>query len=124
MDGDVPPHCRQGSLHHRVGHDPSCSRVRAAAEALAEASQLGFDLLSELSCLAAQLGRPAAIDEVIAAVVQQDAGFLGMEAHPLRHVQRRAEPGFTRGRATQTLEECRLEGSGRPQPHLRQHDIP
>ena len=124
MDRDVPPHGREGRLHHGVGHDPNRSRVRAAAEALAEAGQLGFDLLAELCCLAAQDGRPAAIDEILTSVVQQDAGFLGMQAHALRHVQGRVEPGLPGRRASQALEECRLEGSGRPQPHLRQHDIP
>lgn len=124
MDGDVPPHCREGGLHHRVGHDPNRSRVRAAAEALAEASQLGFDLPPELYRLAAQLGRPAAIDEIFTSVVQQQPGLLGMQAHALRHVQRRVEPGLPGWRATQALEERRLEGGARPQPHLRQHDIP
>ena len=71
MDGDVPPHCREGSLHHRVGHDPNRSRVRAAAETLTEAGQLRFDLLAELGRLSAQPGGPAAIDEIFTSVLQQ-----------------------------------------------------
>ena len=124
MGGDVPPHGREGSLHNRVGHDPNRSRVGAAAEALAEAGQLRFDLLAELCCLAAQPGGPAAIDEIFTSVVQQQPGFLGTLAHALCHVERCVEPGLPRWRASQALEECRLEPDGRPQPHLRKHDIP
>ena len=47
-----------------------------------------------------------------------------MQAHALRHVQRCVEARLPWWRASQALEECRLERGGRPQPHLREHDIP
>src|SRR5262245_36358163 len=121
---DVPTDHGERRLDHGVGDHPDGTHVVPAAQAPAEGAELRFNLLRELSCPAAERGRPPAANEVLAPVEQEQSGLPRVLAHPLRHVERRLQPGVPRSSAGEPLEERVLEGSGGAKPHRGEQHIP
>jgi hypothetical protein len=80
-------------------------------------------LTPEVFSPATQGRRPSAIDEVLPAMEQEQAGFAWVLPHPLGHVQGGRETGFVRGSGGEPLEERGLEGGGGAEPHLPEEDI-
>src|SRR5262249_59035070 len=76
-------------LHPRERHDANALGVGAAREATAEISQGVVDLTAESSSLAAELGGPPPIDEVLTAVDEEQPCLAWFLAHLLRHIDRR-----------------------------------
>jgi hypothetical protein len=68
---------REGRLDHRVAHDPDGACVLAAAEPAAQGAELGLDLVAELLGPAAQRDWPAAVDEVLPSVEQEERASWG-----------------------------------------------
>jgi hypothetical protein len=95
--GDMPANRRQGRLEDGVRHDADRSRIVPAAEPPTERPDFGLDLPPELLSSATQRWRPSAIDEVLPAMEQEEAGFAWVLAHPLRHVQGGRQTGMPRG---------------------------
>jgi hypothetical protein len=109
----VTTHCREGRLDHGVRHDADGSRVGSAREAAAEVPKLAVDLTAEVTRLPAELRRPSPPDEIFTAVNEEQPRLAWLLAHPLRHVQRRREPGLARRRPAQATEKLVLERRSR-----------
>jgi hypothetical protein len=116
---DVTTDGRKRCFHHGEHNDSGGAGVATAGEPSTESAQLGFHLSPELSGAATQIRRPPTVDEVFPPVDQQHLSLLWVFADPLRHIERRREPGVPRRRTCQPREERRLEGLGRTQPDLR-----
>src|SRR5580692_8437630 len=93
---------------------------RGAAECLAcECRQSHLEAIGLILDATSERFRPFAVDEIMAAIEQQQPRIIEMAARPCRHVKGRTEsiPGI------KSCEEARLEGKNRGQPQFSEQGV-